>query len=316
MPEPPPYGIIARGMIKGRLTPFLGAGVNLFGHETGDWRTRRFPSGSELAGYLANEYEYHEEGDFKDLLRVAQYVWLEAGPYPLYEDLHEIFARVFSPNPVHRFLADVPGLFEDYSVSPAFQLVVTTNYDDTLETAFEEAGQKFDLFYYRSEGDPHGRFWHRRPDGSEKPVEKPNEYEPDLLEHRPVILKIHGDVNPTDPERDSYVITEDDYIDYLAHTDISELVPKTLKARMTSSHFLFLGYSLQDWNLRAFLHRLWSQRHRDSKSWAIQLAPGQLEQRLWAHRGVQIYELPLEEAIGPLRDAFIERLRTSRPEAA
>ena len=40
-----------------------------------------------------------------------------------------------------------------------------------------------------------------------------------------MILKIHGAVDRVDAERDSYVITEDHYIDYLTRTDISNLMP-------------------------------------------------------------------------------------------
>jgi hypothetical protein len=151
-------------------------------------------------------------------------------------------------------------------------------------------------------------FWHRRPDGSEGVVEHPNEHEPELLEHRPAILKIHGAVNPGDANRDSFVITEDHYIEYLAHSDISNLVPRTLKARMRQSHFLFLGYSLRDWNLRAFLHRIWSERHRESQSWAIQLLPDRLEQKRWSKRHVDIYDMRLEDFIEELREALQERL--------
>ena len=47
-----------------------------------------------------------------------------------------------------------------------------------------------------------------------------------------MILKIHGAVDRTDSDRDSYVITEDHYIDYLTRTDISE--PRPGAARRAS----------------------------------------------------------------------------------
>ena len=45
-----------------------------------------------------------------------------------------------------------------------------------------------------------------------------------------MILKIHGAIDRLRPERDSYVITEDNYIDYLTRTDVSTLMPVTLGA--------------------------------------------------------------------------------------
>ena len=83
---------------------------------------------------------------------------------------------------------------------------------------------------------------HRTPQGKPHLIDRPNEYGAVSLDRRSVILKIHGAIDRIDPEHDSYVITEDHYIDYLTHTDISNLIPVTLAARLRRSHFLFLGY--------------------------------------------------------------------------
>ena len=53
------------------------------------------------------------------------------------------------------------------------------------------------------------------------------------------------------------MITENHYIDYLRQADIARLIPVNVVSRMRKSHFLFLGYSLKDWNLRVILNRLW-----------------------------------------------------------
>ena len=50
----------------------------------------------------------------------------------------------------------------------------------------------------------------------------PNTYATELtLERRTILLKLHGAVDPF-PERawESFVITEDDYIDYLGRSDV------------------------------------------------------------------------------------------------
>jgi hypothetical protein len=49
-------------------------------------------------------------------------------------------------------------------------------------------------------------------------------------------------------ENDSYVITEDHYINYLA----AGMSPTFLRAgsQTQKTNFLFMGYSLRDWNLR------------------------------------------------------------------
>ncbi len=129
-------------------------------------------------------------------------------------------------------------------------------------------------------------------------IERPNEYAELALDQRTVILKIHGAVDRLDSEwGDSYVITEDHYIDYLTRTDISGLLPVTLSAKLRRSHFLFLGYAMRDWNLRVILHRIWGQQKLNYKSWAIQLEPEPVEREFWQKRGVDILDVELERYV-------------------
>ena len=91
-----------------------------------------------------------------------------------------------------------------------------------------------------------------RPDEPPRPIDVPNTYATELsLERRTILLKLHGAVDPL-PEREweSFVITEDDYIDYLGRSELTAVVPVALAARLRRSHFLFLGYEMADWNLR------------------------------------------------------------------
>jgi hypothetical protein len=115
-----------------------------------------------------------------------------------------------------------------------------------------------------------------------------------------VILKIHGAVDRDAPERDSFVITEDHYINFLTRTDISNLIPVTLAAKLRKSHFLFLGYSLRDWNLRIILHRIWGEQKLVYKSWVIQASEQEIDQRMWMQRDVEILNAPLENYLAEL----------------
>ena len=83
-----------------------------------------------------------------------------------------------------------------------------------------------------------------------------------------MILKLHGAIDRRDFKQDSYVITEDSYIDYLVGGDLGADIPVSLLERMADSHFLFLGYSMHDWNLRVILNRIWGGQQLDLKSWA------------------------------------------------
>ena len=104
-------------------------------------------------------------------------------------------------------------------------------------------------------------------------------------------------------------MTEDDYIDYLAHAELASVVPVTLAAKLRRSHFLFLGYGLQEWNLRVFLRRVWGSDRVDYRSWAVHPGPGPIVRELWRARGVETYDVALDEYVDELRRRIEERAR-------
>ena len=301
--------IVLRRLRDGNVIPFLGAGTNLCGRpEDEAWLGRHLPSGTELAAYLAESYAY-PDGEAPDLLRVSQYVQAVTGGRVLYDELHELFARDYEPTLLHELLATLPALVRARRADghdARFHLLVTTNYDDALEKAFTRAGEPFDLVTYLAAGPSRGKFLHHMPDGDRHVIDQPNVYRELSLRRRPVILKIHGAVDREDAAADSYVITEDHYIEYLAQTDIANIIPAALMAVMNESHFLFLGYSLRDWNLRVILQRIWGRRpfEEQYKSWAIRKDPSRLEERLWASRNVEIMNLDLDAYVAALRGAL------------
>ena len=78
-------------------------------------------------------------------------------------------------------------------------------------------------------------------------------------------------------------------------------------ARLKRSSFLFLGYSLRDWNIRAILHAL-SRHQLEKRHWAVLLNPEKVERWLWKKREVQIIETPLDEFLDALEQHLAERL--------
>jgi hypothetical protein len=287
-------------MAGGRVIPFLGAGVNLCDRNGEPAAGTALPSGAELAAYLADYSEL--DGVDQDLVRVSQYLAVLAGPAALYEVLHGVFDHDYPSTSLHRFLAELPALLRRGGGS-GHQLIVTTNYDDALERSFASEGEPADVMVYIADGPDRGKFLHRDPEGGETVVTRPNKYDRLALDERSVIVKIHGAIDRSDPDGDSFVITEDHYIDYLTRTDIASLIPAKLVARIKHSHFLFLGYSLRDWNLRVILHRLWGSQPLRFNSWAVQLAPAAIDLQSWAQRNVQILPVELREYITGLREA-------------
>ena len=283
-----------KSVLGGRLVPVLGMGVTLNGATDSS-----LPARDQLAAYLARTFDCPREHS-ADLAKVAQYIVVTHGVGPLYDELHSIFDRDYEPQPVHRFLAELPPILRDRSAPQ--QLIVTTHYDHALERAFKDAGEPFDVVSYISLGRDRGKFLHRSAEGGSHVIQLPNAYAEVPLERRPVILKIHGEVD-RDPARalESFVVSEDDHIAYLAETGLGGVLPVTLAARLRRSHFLFLGYGLLDWSLRVFLHRLWSDGQADYRSWAVQPAASLVEREFWKRRGVQPSGRSLDEFVALLR---------------
>ena len=270
----------AEALISGRLVPVLGADL------------------ADLAARLSERFSYPL--DPLNLPRIAQYVSVMKGPGPLHDELHALLEVDSPPTVVHRFFASLPPLLRERGVP--HQLIVTTSYDLALERAFLDAGEKFDVVSYIAEGSNRGKFCHLDSGGRGTLIERPNEYASELsLERRTVILKLHGQVDrASDRAWESFVVTEDHYIEYLARSEVSSVVPVGLAAKLRRSHFLFLGYSFVDWNLRLLLYRLWGDQPLGYRSWAVGEQPHPFELEFWRKHGVDVLDLPLERCIEAL----------------
>jgi len=180
---------------------------------------------------------------------------------------------------------------------------VTTGYDLSLEQALLDADEEFDVVSYIATGRDRGRFSHRDPSGGTHVIDLPNTYATELsLERRTAVLKLHGGLDDApERERESFVVTEDDYIGYLARGDVGSAIPVALAAKLRRSHFLFLGYGMREWSLRLILDRISGGEQLAYRSWAVVPQGRPLEQQLWRSRAVELLEQPLEEYVAALR---------------
>jgi hypothetical protein len=313
---PPPYGEIADLLMKGEVVPFLGAGVN-FGSRpapNAKWSEKDsnfLPSGVELSRFLADmsNFPAENEEEITDLAKVSSYFVETSARRRLRERLHNIFDRDFEPASIHNYLAEMGRK------TPL--LIVTTNYDDLTEQAFNRLGLPFDLVVHptdRKDVEASVLWWEHK--AAEPEVVPPNQLYIDL-KSTTVIYKMHGTVDRMTSKWDSYVITEDDYIDFLSRMTGQTAVPAQFMRHFRTRHFLFLGYGLRDWNLRVVLKNLRTvlptvdetkgragEEEDDSeelRSWAIQYKPSELETELWNARKVKIYDVDINE--------FVEKMR-------
>jgi hypothetical protein len=302
----PPFGDIWDGLKAGKVIPFLGAGASLAGRlDQQSWTdASEFPpSGRELAHFLAERSNFpsQDDQDRDDLAKVSSYTADISGRPRLRQRLRDVLYRPYRRSSVHTFLAEIP----------AHLLVVVTNYDTLLERAFRDAGKPYDLVVYPAERGSFGNSLLWWAHGKTEP-EAVEAKELDLdLDHTSVIYKMHGTVGK-DAQWDNFVITEEDYVEFLSRmtTNTSSAVPAQFYQYSRSRSFLFLGYSLRDWNLRVVLRNLRRQFENlkaadnadedDVPSWAIQRRPSLLEQKLWTRRHVEIFDMEIEAFVHEL----------------
>ena len=273
---------VVKALVSGRVVPVLG-----------------LDGGEDLAERLALAFGYPTDRP-TDLARVSQYIATMNGSGPLYDELHRRFEEAAEPQPVHEFLAWLAPILR--ARGAPHQLIISTRYDLALERAFETAGEEVDVVTYVATGRHRGKFWHRAPGEEPRPIDVPNTYATELsLDRRTVFLKLHGAVDPF-PERawESFVITEDDYIDYLGRSDVVSSVPVALAAHLRRSHFLFVGYEMVDWNLRLVMHRVWGDRPLAYRSWALGPEPTALEQAFWRRFEVDVLDVEPDDYVGLL----------------
>jgi SIR2-like domain len=289
--EEPPYKIIATQMKSGEVVPFLGAGVNFGMREppnaTWDDTAKFLPSGMDLSRYLIEQCEFPEKNE-KDLAKVASYYVEMIDRTGLSEGLLPIFDRDYEPCEIHHYLAnDIPA--------DKHLLIVTTNYDDLTEQAFIRANRPYDLVVHPTDPARQGSVIWWKHQATEPVYVPPNALQIELAKTT-VIYKMHGSVNRIHHRMDDYVITEDDYIEFLTRMIGQTAVPAQFMAHFRTHRFLFMGYGLNDWNLRVILNNLHTR-----KSWAIQYAPSTVEKRLWDKRNVDIYDVDINEFTRQLR---------------
>lgn len=300
----PPYPYIRRELLAGRVIPFLGAGASFGSRDPGKqpWRAAKtkhakmayLPTASELADWFAKNTNFPKD-ETRELAKVAQYYAAIIGRPQLQQELQSIFAFMQQPGSHHRYLAE--------AAAHTALLIVTTNYDDLLERAFVEAGRPFDTVIHATQPSKKGEvLWIRHGSGAKEVLAKNLDID---LTRVNVIYKIHGSIDRSLKPSAHYVITEDDYIEFLGRLMKTSAIPNIFVDPFQRYPFLFMGYGLYDWNLRVVLNRIDKLRGQQTfKSWAIETRSKPLEKEFWSKRNVAVFDdLTLDEFIKKLRKA-------------
>ncbi|TWT95397.1 hypothetical protein Pla108_35450 [Botrimarina colliarenosi] len=194
-----------RALREGDAAVFAGAGVS---------RAAGYVDWKQLLREIAQDLELDVDRE-SDLVALAQYhVNHRSGRDRINQLLIDEFLEDVELTATHRLIATLP-----------LNTVWTTNYDDLIEKAFEDAGKRTDV-KRRKEDFATTR---RRTDTT--------------------VYKMHGDRTfPSDA-----VLTKEDYETYNTQREVFTV---TLKADLAKRTFLFLGFSFADPNVLYLLGRV------------------------------------------------------------
>jgi len=224
------WKLLLRRIQTGRCTPLLGAGAC---HGA-------LPLGVDVAEELAQRYNYPFPD--RDLVRVAQYAAVQSDPNAPKEDVVDIMRAAGPPKYSQPPQFGANG--EPHSVLAGLPLpvVITTNYDDFMVRAF-----KWKLKDARREICR----WQDILRHVDSIFAKEPDYKPTPA--NPLVYHLHGSLD----EPESLVLTEDDYLPFLANMAAKpDLLPEVVQRAIAVASFLFIGYRLGDWNFRVIFQTL------------------------------------------------------------
>jgi len=293
------------------VVPFLGSAASFVGAPA----EGALPSGKAFARLLAEKSGY--PGPVTDALtKIAQF--LEEIPADRSFLLGEVMERFD-----HGVPPDYRTAFTDFLTQLPIEgmprLILTTNYDTLVERIFERRGIPYLVISHVMRGSKYaGRLIVYN--ALDQPLDSTTILPPRRIEEQlaelntrtppPIIVyKMHGTARllAESGMLDSVVLTENDYIEFLAG-DTLQRIPLAVLKTLRTSRLLFLGYSLEDWNFRVLLRRLSMLQQQEQsgqqRHWACILHADEVETRFWERRGVNLYHQSLDVFLARLGEAI------------
>jgi NAD-dependent SIR2 family protein deacetylase len=180
------------------------------------------------------------------------------------------------------------NVHEQLRLIPHIKTIITTNYDNLLETAYKQKGQV--LF-------------------STMQI-------PYIEKSKTQIFKVHGDLS--DPK--SIIITKSDYENFFKDDSDKNLFWTVIKERLVTNNIVFFGYNLEDINISAIFDKITEILGPDRKE-AFLIAPKLPQHKVvyLLSKGIQYLDMTGEEFISELieniKGHIIEDLEKDRTSA-
>jgi hypothetical protein len=238
----------------------------------------------------------------------------------LWQRLRDIFSNAKrAATPTHELLADAARASLEDTKSVSF-LIITTNYDCLMEQALDvrevpyvvlttvrgtsrvEVAARFSRHVVGEADLPQLIEDHRGMSPKNFTLSIPGQ--PRVV----VLYKIHGCLSPLVTENeDAVVISDTDYVNYISQMSSSDgAVPAQVTSLLSRKRLLFLGYSLNDWNVRSIFQTV--RRHRGERlgnrrrDYSVMRTVREYERLFFERQDVQIVETDLNAFVAGVQD--------------
>jgi hypothetical protein len=287
----PNYEILADRLQRGEIIPFLGLDVL---HLSG----LPVPSCKEMAQYMAEEVEY---SNFNGTLPMISHYYQMAGysrgkVMDMIKKLVEREKESDGANLLYELLSKITNPI----------LVISTSYDNLLESIFQEKGKKFVVISHQIQAASGGEL-------SKLLLKYSHKHEPEgpctaeaisglklLEEGYSIIYKICGCFglfgnNP--------MIMETDFFAFSRY--LEQLIPAYIIRQLPGRGFLFLGYNLEEWQSRLIANALLEKRtYRVDCSFAAWKGSTPYERAFWKSHHVDLYDMELTQFVEKLNESL------------
>lgn len=246
------------------------------------------------------------------LTAIAAYYENKNGREALWDKLSRVIARKTTTSPIHELIATAAGAQVGAEEGRDY-LIITTNYDCLMEEALDRQRIPYVVLHTRKRDQQVVvRFSETcaTKTGDERRTElerlhrmNRERYAHEFTLERPqrrivVVHKLHGCLSPALTPRtdDGVVISDNDYVEFLAQMNTSRgVIPVAVSNMMRDKPFLFLGYSLSDWNVRGIFSSLRRKRQSEDeiRDFAVTNWIGEYERGFFSKNKIQVLKTDL-----------------------
>jgi hypothetical protein len=205
-----------------------------------------------------------------------------------------------SPTIVHMFIAAVRDRLTARGRKASPALILTTNYDDWMESMLNTAGVPFHLFTYRV-SEPHARhFLYQSPSGAVHVIDRPS-YFRRLPKDEAVVVKLHGGLHRSIDLPESYAFMHRDFVELAGR--LQSVLPYVVQDRLEDCSLLFLGSGLGNDSIESLVRDVHAA---DAKkiSWSVQWQSRPEARLYWKALGVNVIDVQLDRFMVDLNAAF------------